>query len=92
MHLNAKLVELLGYGVSDSAAYAAAYDSDLLQTLCLCGSAEGANEVLKAVALIEVIELFCCSANYLENDSNGALLAVKISDSEGDTLSVGVCP
>ena len=91
MYLNAELVELLCNRVSDSAAYAAAYNCYLFEPLCLCGSAQRAYEVLKSVALVKVIEFFCCSAYYLENDSYRTAAAVEISYSERDTLAVSVC-
>ena len=84
-------MELLCNRVSDSAAHSAAYNSDLLKALCLCSSANRTYEVLQAIALIEMVELFCSSANYLENDSYRTALAVEISDSEWYTLAVSIC-
>ena len=65
--LSAQVVELLCDGVCDSAAHAAAYYSDLLQTFSVARNAEGSYEVVNELALFEVVQLFSRSAHDLED-------------------------
>ena len=88
MYLNTEVVELLCNRVCDSTANTAADNSDLLEAFCLSCTAERSNEIVETFALVEVVELFCCSSYYLENNSNCTCAAVKISNSERDTLAV----
>ena len=55
MYLYAERMELLGYGISDSTAYASAYDSDFFQSLCLGSTAERAYEIVETFTFIQVV-------------------------------------
>ena len=88
--LSAQVVELLCDGVCDSAAHAAAYYSDFLQTFSVARNAEGSYEVVNELALFEVVQLFSRSAHDLEDDRDSALFSVKVRDSQRDSLSLCV--
>ena len=82
----------LATGVGDGAAHAAADDGHLFQALRLGGAAQGAHEVVKAIALLQVVEQLGGGPHDLEDDGDGALLPVKVGDGQGDALPVLVDP
>ena len=88
MDLGPAVVELLQHGIGNGAADAAAHHADLLLALGLGGRPQGAHEVMEAVALLLVAELFRGSAHGLHDDGDGALLPVVVMDSDGDTLAI----
>ena len=67
---------------------ATAYDTNLLKTVKVSSYTERTNEVLKVFALFLVIELFSSAANDLENDLNGACLAVISCNGKGNSLAL----
>ena len=81
-------MELLQNGVCDGAANAAADHADLLLTLGLGGTAQRAHKVMQAIALLLVAQLLGGGAHRLNDDGNGALLAVIVMDRNGDTLTI----
>ena len=88
IHMTAHVVELLGHGVGDGGAHAAAHNGDPLQALGLGGAAQGAHEVLEVLALLLVVQLLGGSAHELEDDGDSALLPVIGGDGQGDALAV----
>ena len=81
-------MELLQNGIRDGAADAAAHHADLLLALGLGGTAQRADEIVQAVALLLVAQLLGSGAHRLNDDGNGALLAVIVMDRNGDTLTI----
>ena len=88
MHHTALLVQLTGNGQGNGAAYAAAHDTDLLQTLHLGGTAQRAHEIVDALADLQAVQLHRGTAHDLENDVHSALLAVVTGHGQGDALAV----
>ena len=86
--LAAHFMQLLGDGESNGAAHAAAHNCHLLQAGGMRGDAQGANKVMNVVTLIQVVQLDGGTANDLEDDGDGALLAIVIGDGQGDPLAV----
>ncbi len=74
--LGAAIVELLQHGVRNGAAHAATHYADLLLALGLSGLTERTDEILQAVTLLLVAELFRGGAHGLNNDGNSALFPV----------------
>ena len=66
--------------------------SDLFLALGLGGLAQGAHEVLEAVALAEMAELFRRRAHGLDDDGDGALFRVVGVDGNGDAFALFVHP
>ena len=92
MDLSAVVMELLQYGIGDSATHAAANHADLLLALGLGGLAQGAHEVLEAVALVQMGQLLSSGADRLDNDGDGSFFRVIVIDRDGDTLAVLIHP
>ena len=90
--LRALLVELFRHRVGDGAAHAAADDGHLFQALRLRGAAQGAHKILKAVALLQVVQLFRGGAHDLENNGHGARFPVEVRHSQGDAFALLVHP
>ena len=88
MDLRAAVVELLQNGVCNGAAHTAADHADLLLALGFRGLAQGAHEVMQAVALLLVAELLGGSADSLDNNGNGTLFTVIIVNGNGDPFTV----
>ena len=86
VYFGAELMQLLCDGERDGAADAAADDGDLFQTVHMRRLAQGADEIVNILALVEVVEPLRRSADDLEDDGNGALFPVEIGDREGDAL------
>ena len=83
-----KAVEFLGQGERDRTANAATHDADLADSLGMRGNAERTNEVGDAVALILFAEEQGRGANGLEDDLDGACLAVAACHREGNALAL----
>ena len=88
----AHVVELLGHGIGDGGAHAAAHHGHPLQALGLGGPAQGAHEVLEGLPLPLVVELFGGGPHHLIDDGDGAPLPVEIGDGQGDPLPLLVHP
>ena len=88
VHHTALLVQLTGNGQGNGAAYAAAHDTDLLQTLHLGGTAQRAHEIVDALTDLQAVQLHRGTAHDLENDVHSALFAVVTGHGQGDALAV----
>ena len=88
VHVAPVVVELLGHGVGDGGAHAAADDGHPLEALGLGGPAQGAHEVLDVLALPLVVELLGGGAHELEDDGDGTARPVIGGDGQGDALAV----
>ena len=91
MNLAADAVKLLCNRVCNGTANSAAHNCNLFESLCMGSSAERSRKILKAVALIHMIELLCCSADDLEYNGNSTLFPVIIGNCKGDPFAVFIC-
>lgn len=86
--LAAHLMELLGDGECDSAAYAAADDADVLEAFEMGGYAQRTYKVMDIIADHLMVELLCGCADDLEDDADGAGFTIVMRNGQGDTLAV----
>ena len=87
-NVNTLFVHFLGNGVGDSAADAAADNTDLLQAVHLGSLAEGADEVGDVIALLHGVQHLGGTAGSLYHNGNGALFAVVACDGNRSALSL----
>ena len=87
MDLGAVIVEFLQDGIGNGTAHAAADHADLLLTLGLGGLAQGAHEVLQAVALVQALQLLSGGTHGLDDDGDCALFGVVVIDGDGNTFT-----
>ena len=87
MDLGAVIMELLQHGIGNGAAHTAADHADLLLALGLGSLAQGAHEVLQAVALVQALQLLSGGTHGLDDDGDCALLRVVVIDGDGNTLT-----
>ena len=85
------LVQSLSDGVSDSAAGAAANDSNLLaHAFDVCGNTQGADEVMQAIAFVQLVQSQCGSTDLLEDDSDCALLLIGVGNGQRYSFTFGI--
>jgi len=88
VHHTALIVQFLGNGQCNGAAYAAAHNAHLLQTLGLGGATQRADKIVDTIACVQAVQLHGGTAHDLEDDIYGALFAVVTGHGQGDTLAV----
>ena len=81
-------MHLLGDGVGDSTADAAADNTDLLEAVHLGGLAERAYDIGDEIALLDGVEHFRGAAGRLNHDGNGALFPVIARDGDGNAFAL----
>ena len=87
-HLNAQLVHLLGNGVGNGAAHAAADHADLLQAVHLGGLAQRTHKVGDIVSLLHGVEHSCGASGSLYHNGDSAFFPVPAGDGDGDALAL----
>ena len=92
MDLGPAIVELLQHRIGDGAADAATHYADLFLALSLSGLTQRTDEIVQAITLLLVAELFRGGAHGLHDDRNGALFPVIVMDGDGDTLAIFIHP
>ena len=81
-------MHLLGDGIGNGAAHAAADHTDLLQTVHLRGFSERTHKVGDIVSLLHRVEHLCGASRSLHHDGDGALFPVPTGNRNGNTLAL----